>query len=157
VPLLYLEEVKYPYRIKPTPECALAVVCFQLSSPTHLVDCIDTFGCSEAWISVVFNAVTTFLDIQFSTYLRWHPQLNNYNRLQAFGQAILEDRGQGLGMIWGFIDGSFVGFCQSIDAEYQRCMYSGYYKGHGMKWQAIVTSDGLVSSLCRPWAGPAND
>jgi hypothetical protein len=83
-------------------------------------------------------------------FSRWHPQLNDYNRLQAFGQAILEDGGQGLGMIWGFIDGSFVGFCRSIDSEHQRHMYFGYYKGHGMKWQATTTPDGLVSSLCGP-------
>jgi hypothetical protein len=36
-------------------------------------------------------------------------------------------------------------------------MYSSYYKDHGMKWQAIVTPNGLVSSLCRPYSGPAND
>ena len=157
VPLLHLDDVEYLCRVKPTPECAFSVVCYRLSSPTRLVDCIDAFGRSEAWISIVFNAVTTFLDTRFSALLRWHPQLNNYKRLQAFGQAVLQDGGQGLGLIWGFIDGSFVGFCQSIDPEHQRRMYSGYYKGHGMKWQAIVTPDGLVSSLCGPWAGPVND
>ena len=111
VPLLHLEDVEYPCRVKPTPECAFSVVCYRLSSPTRLVDCIDAFGRSEAWISIVFNAVTTFLDTRFSALLRWHPQLNNYKRLQAFGQAVLQDGGQGLGLIWGFIDGSFVGFC----------------------------------------------
>lgn len=69
------------------------------------------FGWSEAWISTVFNAVTTFLDTQFSTLLRWHPRLNNYKRLQAFGQAVLQDGEQGLVLIWSFIDGRFVGFC----------------------------------------------
>ena len=83
--LLHLQDVEYPWRVKPTPECALSVVCFRLSSPTRLVDCIDTFSRSEAWVSTVFNAVTTFLDIRFSTHLRWHLQLNNYTKLQAFG------------------------------------------------------------------------
>jgi hypothetical protein len=72
--------------------------------------------------------------------------------LQAFGQAVLRDGGQGNGKIWGFIDGTFIGFCRGIDAERQHRMYSGYYKGTGMKWQAIVTPDGLVSSLSGPWA-----
>src|SRR5438552_1056204 len=36
-------------------------------------------------------------------------------------------------------------------------MYSKYYKDHGMKWQAIVTPDRLVSLLIRPWPGLAND
>jgi nuclease HARBI1 len=36
-------------------------------------------------------------------------------------------------------------------------MYSGYYKDHRMKWQAIVTPDSLISSLCGPYPGPANN
>jgi nuclease HARBI1 len=36
-------------------------------------------------------------------------------------------------------------------------MYSGYCKDHGMKWQAIVTPDGLISSLHGPYPGPTND
>lgn len=95
VPLLGLEEVGYPWRVKPDPEYALAVVCFRLSSPTRLVDCVDAFGRSQAGISPVCNAVTTFLDNRFSKLLPWHPQLNNYDKLLAFGQAILNDGGQG--------------------------------------------------------------
>ena len=67
---LHLQDVEYPWRVKPTPECALSVVCFRLSSPIRLVDCIDTFGYSKAWVSTVFNAVTTFLDTRFSMHLR---------------------------------------------------------------------------------------
>ena len=36
-------------------------------------------------------------------------------------------------------------------------MYSGYYKDHGMKWQAVATPDGLISSLYGPWPSLAND
>jgi len=70
VPLLQLEDVNYPNRVKPTPELALAVVCYRLSSLTRLVDCVDVFGCSEAWISIVFNAVTCFLDERFGSILQ---------------------------------------------------------------------------------------
>jgi hypothetical protein len=99
VPLLQLEDVQYPYRVKPTPELALAVVCYRLSSPTRLLDCVEIFGRSEAWISIVFNTVTCFLDERFASIIQWHPQLNNYDRLKAFGQAIQDDGGQGNGKI----------------------------------------------------------
>jgi hypothetical protein len=36
-------------------------------------------------------------------------------------------------------------------------MYSGYYKDYGIKWQAIVTPNSLISSLYKPYPGPAND
>jgi hypothetical protein len=85
IPLLRLDEVEYPRRLKPSPECALAVVCFRLSKLTRLADCAQVFGRSEAWISTVFNTVTTYLDSQFQELLQWHPQLNSYERLQAFG------------------------------------------------------------------------
>jgi len=96
----------------------LAVVCYRLLSPKRLVDCIDVFGHSEAWISIVFNAVTCFLDERFGSILRWHPQLNSYERLKAFGQAVLDDGGQGDGKIWGFIDGTFISFCRPANNKH---------------------------------------
>jgi hypothetical protein len=99
VPLLQLEDVYYPYRVTPTLELALAVVCYRLSSPTRLVDCVDVFGHRKAWISTVFNAVTCSLDERFGSILQWQPQLNSYERLKAFGQAVMNDGGQGDGKI----------------------------------------------------------
>jgi hypothetical protein len=157
LPLLRLDGVEYRACVKPSPECALAVVLYRLSYPRRLADCCEVFGRSRAWISQVFNAVTVYLDKQFQSILEWHLQLQNYNRLQAFGQAVLACGGQGNGLIWGFIDGTFIAFCRSIDNEHQCRMYSGYYKDHRMKWQAIVTPDGIISSLCGPYPGPAND
>jgi hypothetical protein len=39
----------------------------------------------------------------------------------------------------------------------QRTVYSGHKRAHGMNWQAIVTPNGLVSSLAGPFAGTNND
>jgi hypothetical protein len=36
-------------------------------------------------------------------------------------------------------------------------MYSGYYKSTGIKWQGIVTADGLISALSGPFPRPIND
>jgi hypothetical protein len=133
------------------------VVCYRLSSPTRLIDCVDVFGRSEAWIFTVFNTVTCFLYKRFGSILQWHPQLNSYERLKAFGQAVLNDGGQGDGKIWGFIDGTFIEFCRPTDNEHQRRMYSGYYKGTSMKWQGIASPNCLISALCGPFARPIND
>jgi hypothetical protein len=99
LPLLRLDGVEYRARVKPSPECALAVVLYRLSYPWRLADCYELFGRSRAWISQVFNAVTVYLDWQFQSILEWHSQLQNYDCLQAFGQAILANRGQGNGWI----------------------------------------------------------
>jgi hypothetical protein len=47
----------------------------------------------------VFNAVTVYLDQRFQSILEWHPQLQSYDRLLVFGQAVLPSGGQGDGLI----------------------------------------------------------
>jgi hypothetical protein len=59
--------------------------------------------------------------------------------------------GEGSAIFWGFIDGTFRGFCRPTGYEQQRSAYSG------QKFQAIVTTDGLVMSLVGPFLGPVND
>lgn len=64
----------------------------------------------------------------------------------------------GLGRhVWGFVDGTFQGFARPILKEQERNYYSGYYGRSGLKYQAIVTPDGLVQSLTPPARGTAND
>lgn len=86
--------------------------------------------------------------------LFWHPQLT-YSRLEEYAEAI-EAVGGGR-RIWGFVDGTFRGFCRPSDQERQRAAYSGHSRTHGLKFQAVVTPDGLVSSLGGPFLGPVND
>jgi len=65
--------------------------------------------------------------------------------------------GDGSALFWGFIDGTFRGFCRPTGYEQQRSAYSGHKKDTGQKFQAIVTPDGLVMSLVGPFMGPVND
>ena len=51
----------------------------------------------------------------------------------------------------GFIDGTLKVICRP--SRYQRRWYSGYKKCHAVKFQAIVTSDGLISHLRGPFKG----
>jgi hypothetical protein len=105
----------------------------------------------------------------FRSILEWHPLLN-YERMSLFSEAIsdfLESRdgdeplgsvaGEGSAVIWGFVDGTFRGFCRPTGYEQQRSAYSGHKKDTGQKWQAVVTPDGLVASLVGPFMGPVND
>lgn len=58
-------------------------------------------------------------------------------------------------MVWGFIDGTFRGFCKP-EAQ-QHIHYSGHKHKHGLHFQGIVTPDGLVASLYGPNTGRTND
>jgi hypothetical protein len=78
-----------------------------------------------------------------------------YSRLLAFAKAVeelcrVED-------VWGFVDSTFRGYCRPHDYEAQQRVYSGYKKSYSIKYQAVVTPDGLISLLTGPWIGPVND
>jgi hypothetical protein len=76
--------------------------------------------------------------------------------MQAFSTAV--EAVGGCPRIWGFVDGTFRGFCRPAGSdEAQRAVYNGHKRQHGQQWQAIVTPDGLASSLCGPFLGTAND
>jgi hypothetical protein len=86
--------------------------------------------------------------------LEWHPQLT-YTRLEVFANAI--EKVGGAKGIWEFVDGTFRGHCCPQGNEEQWQVYSGHKKLHDNNYQAIVTPDGLVSSLVGPFMGPTAD
>jgi hypothetical protein len=85
----------------------------------------------------------------------WHPRLDDYARLLEFGEATGLRTGLGGNSIWGFIDGTFRPFCRPSNE--QGYHYSGQKKRHGLKFQGIVTPDGLISSMDGPWLARFND
>lgn len=56
---------------------------------------------------------------------------------------------------WGFIDGTLNATCRPVLDQEQ--FYLGHKRKHGYKFQSIVTPDGLVSSLMRPFIGHWGD
>src|SRR5438045_967529 len=78
--------------------------------------------------------------------------------MEVLAKAIMKAGGGGCQRVWGFMDGTFRGFCRpGGDLQNQRRVYLGHKKGWGLNWQAIVTLDGLIASLTSPFAGPTND
>ena len=93
------------------------------------------------------------LDEKFSAMIEWHPSIT-IARIEHFAR-MLDINGDGQGIIWAWIDGTFTRTCRP--GEDQRRFYSGYKKRHGIKWQGIVSPDGLIFSLAGPWPGEIND
>lgn len=86
--------------------------------------------------------------------LTWSSQLT-YERLRVYEEAIYQvNRIHG---IWGFIDGTFPGYCRPTGNEALRRVYSGHKKHHNNNYQVIVTLDGLAVAIAGPFTGPTND
>ena len=57
--------------------------------------------------------------------------------------------------VWGFIDGTLQNTC--CPSYFQKLMYSGHKCCHGIKFQSIVTPDGLFASMYGPVNGNQHD
>jgi DDE superfamily endonuclease len=154
-PLLHLDEISYRNGYSCDPTTALCVVCARLSYPGRWYQHADLFKRSPSWLSTIFNDTIQFLTLRFANHLRWHPQMTRYSTLKRFADAV--QRVGGVEGVYGFVDGTFRGHCRPSGPDAQRTVYSGHKRAHGLNWQAIVTPDGLVSSLVGPFAGANND
>ena len=133
---------------------AFCVVYARLSFPNRWEHLVDLFGRSKSWLSTIFNDVILYLLAWYHEVLTWSSQLT-YERLQVYEEAIYQVNG--INGIWGFIDGTFRGYCRPTGNEAQRRVYSGHKKLHGNNYQVIVTPDGLAVVIAGPFTGPTND
>ncbi|KAG2200946.1 hypothetical protein INT47_003181 [Mucor saturninus] len=79
--------------------------------------------------------------------------LRPYN-LRRSGEAIIQ-KGSPYIEVVGFIDGTLNAVCRP--GENQGSLYNGHGRQHGLKYQAVVTPDGITVSLCGPFAGAIHD
>ncbi|KAF0732692.1 hypothetical protein AaE_009216 [Aphanomyces astaci] len=78
------------------------------------------------------------------------------SRLDEFCSAIL-NRGAEIVNVWGFIDGTMRGCCRPSGGSEQRTMYNGHKRKHEIKFQTVVTPDGLISHVFGPIEGRRHD
>ncbi len=57
--------------------------------------------------------------------------------------------------VWGFIDGTLRKTCRP--SYFQKLLYSGHKRCHGIKFQSIVTPDGLFACMHGPITGNRHD
>ncbi|ETV64039.1 hypothetical protein H257_19020 [Aphanomyces astaci] len=78
------------------------------------------------------------------------------SRLDEFCSAIL-NRGAKIDNVWGFIDGTVRGCYRPSGGTEQRTMYNGHKRKHAIKFQTVVTPDGLISHVFGPIEGRRHD
>lgn len=140
-------------RYKPTPELSICIVLHKLAYPSRLRQAQLLFGRSDTYISIVFVTVLKYLDHRYKNVIDWHPTLT-YDAMSLYAEK-LEQASPHTKNIWGFIDGTFREICRPI--RDQQLYYSGYYRAHGVKFQALVAPDGLILSCSGPYMGRVHD
>ncbi|OAD76509.1 hypothetical protein PHYBLDRAFT_165036 [Phycomyces blakesleeanus NRRL 1555(-)] len=124
---------------------ALMIVLRRMVFPARLVDLSLLFGKGKSTLSVIFNEMIEKIYIKFYSALKFDYCQFRESNLMRFSRAIRE-RSPAMYCV-GFIDGTFNKIARPIVD--QEGAYNGHYRGHGLKYQAVVTPDGITSSIMR--------
>lgn len=136
----------------------LEVICItlrRLSFPNRYVDLGAWFPRSEPALCQLFNLGLDHIYDNFANKLTnlnqpWLSlsKLQNYCNVVAAAGAPLQN-------CWGFIDGTVRAICRP--SEMQREFFNGHKRVHGLKFQTVVTPDGLIANLFGPMSGRRHD
>ena len=126
------------------------MLLYRLASPSRLQDMVLVFRVSRSYISSITNTLVDYLYGLFKEKLFWDHKRLTLQKLQQYAKAI--EKSAGVVNIWGFIDGTVRPIARPIAEQ-----YSGHTGSYGMKFQSIVTPDGLISSLYGPEIVPKED
>ena len=139
--------VKNKYRVPF--ETGLLLVLYRLARPHKIHGDMETFfGMRRSHICAT---ISTFVDALYNFSFKF---LNNpviYKPRIPMYAALIEQKIGIVNNIWGFIDGTLRKTCRPT--AHQRIVYSGHKRAHGLKFQSVVTPDGLIVDLFGPIEG----
>lgn len=133
---------------------ALFLTLRRLSYPCRLRDLSAELGLSKTKVSVVFNAIVDAVYDKWRHLLRFHDSRFNPANLRRFAECC-RARGCPIQRCVGFIDGTCRPICRP--KRHQKLLFSGHKRVHALKFQSLVTPDGLVSHLGGPYCGNRHD
>jgi hypothetical protein len=133
---------------------ALAILLSRLAYPCCLFDLHLRWGRSTTSLSCCINELGDHLFLRWKHLFEFRPSFHSPERLSHYATCIAA-AGSPIKDIWGFIDGTFVGICHP--QEDQGAAYNGHKKHHGLKFQAVITPDGLLAPVFGPVEGRRAD
>jgi hypothetical protein len=112
-----------------------------------------TFGRSRASVCLIVNSVGQHIaDIFnlkcFCDLSIWSPRATQYT-------AAISQRMPFISYISAFIDGTGRAICRPV--RDQQRVFNGYHRDHELKYQSVLTPDGLIVSMAGPFDGRHHD
>jgi hypothetical protein len=131
-------------------ETGLLLVLFRLSRPRRIRPDTESYFCMRK--SKISAIISTFINALYDVALPYLSDPSIFqHRFELYVRLIHEKchlRGVGA---WGFIDGTLRKTCRP--SRFQRLVYSGHKRCHGIKFQSVTTPDGLIALLFGPING----
>ena len=133
----------------------MCIVLRRLAYPNRLCDLESLFGRPKSSISLIVNETVgrlwythrhrlTSLDVP---WLRQDTLQDYADRIHAKGAPLRNS--------FGFIDGTVRPICRPI--QHQRVCYNGHKRLHALKFQSVVTPNGLIANMYGPMEGRRHD
>jgi hypothetical protein len=124
----------------------LCILLRRLAYPVRYHDMTEMFGRHESAICHIFYCVLEHVHAKFYDILYFNKNFVR-RQLDTYSRAIAR-KGNINANIWAFIDGTVRAICRPTRG--QRSMYSGHKRKHGVKFQILVTPDGMIVHI---WGG----
>ena len=117
--------------------------------PCRYSDMVQWFAKPVPVLSMITNQVLDYIYQAHShRILQWnHQQLSQAN-LERFAKVI-HRKGAPLNNCFAFFDGTVRLICRPGTVN-QRLLYKGHKRVHGIKFQSVVTSDGMIANMYSP-------
>lgn len=133
---------------------ALCMLLARLAWPNRLADLRLKFGWKPERISRIVKELLQFIHETWRHLLVFDAERLTPQRLSAFTIAIRE-RNAPLETCFGFVDGTLREIARPIYG--QEAVYNGWKRMHCLKYQAVVTPDGIIIHLFGPVEGSIHD
>ena len=149
------EEIKCENGFKVDGIEGLCIFLKRHAYPCRYVDMIPRFGRAIPQLCMINNAVMNRI------YTRWGFLLTSFNQDWLSSQKLLQyaqkvyNKGAPLDNCWGFVDGTVRPVCRP--GVNQRVLYNGHKKVHAIKFQSVVTPNGMIANLFGPLEGRRHD
>lgn len=130
--MLFLYRMARPMRIRPNMERFFCIRKSKISA------CLQTFSGALNQVSIMY----------LQNIALWHPRMPQYAAAVQRREPLIDN-------CWGLIDATIRRTCKPT--RFQDVFYTRYKRCHGLKFQSIVTPDGMIACLHGPFSARRHD
>ena len=134
---------------------AFCIFLKRYAYPIRFGDMIPMFGRSVPELCMITYNVLNHIHNNFGGLLNGfqHPWMSPES-LEEYAECV-HQKGAALDFCWGFVDGTVRPV--SRPGQNQRTLYNGHKRVHAIKFQSVVTPNGLVANMFGPVEGRRHD
>jgi len=153
------EQIMLQNRSRFTGSEAFLILLYRLRHAGPLSEMTSVFNRSETAISLIISHLLDFLTAKWSNVLSFDHRRLTAAKLHEYSEYLYHEIGCPLRGVIGFLDGTLRETARpsAMDNDVQRSAFSGYKHRHGLKYQCVVTPDGIIAHSFGPVFARHND